>query len=104
VIFTTLLYVSPVQMIPACAHTGTPLHFHSSTTSGPACSMRLRLRASVLPRHSPSSFILAWISRADEFSPLPSFEPLFLFFTVVVAFFMLVLPCPSPAVPFGGIR
>src|ERR1700704_6689209 len=34
VIFTTLLYVSPVQIIPACAHTGTPLHFHSSTTSG----------------------------------------------------------------------
>jgi len=34
VIFTTLLYVSPVQMIPACDHTGTPRHFHSSTTSG----------------------------------------------------------------------
>src|SRR6267143_3223314 len=24
VIFTTFLYVSPVQMIPACDHTGTP--------------------------------------------------------------------------------
>src|SRR5207244_2313251 len=34
VIFTTVLYVSPVQIIPACDHTGTPLHFHSSTTSG----------------------------------------------------------------------
>src|SRR5262249_3026380 len=33
VIFTTFLYVSPVQIIPACDHTGTPLHFHSSTTS-----------------------------------------------------------------------
>src|SRR5882757_1641522 len=29
VIFTTLLYVSPVQMMPACSHTGTPRHFHS---------------------------------------------------------------------------
>jgi len=44
VIFTTFLYVSPVQMIPACDHTGTPniefdgfLHFLSSTTSGSAC-------------------------------------------------------------------
>src|SRR2546427_12115439 len=26
VIFTTFLYVSPVQMIPACDHTGTPRH------------------------------------------------------------------------------
>src|SRR5437773_8297703 len=40
VIFTTFLYVSPVQIIPACDHTGTPaglegfLHFNSSTTSG----------------------------------------------------------------------
>src|SRR5580704_17896594 len=39
VIFTTFLYVSPVQIIPACDHTGTPsiefdgfLHFTSSTT------------------------------------------------------------------------
>ena len=24
--FTALLYVSPVQMIPACSHTGTPQH------------------------------------------------------------------------------
>src|SRR6266550_189445 len=31
--FTTFLYVSPVQIITACDHTGTPLHFHSSTTS-----------------------------------------------------------------------
>ena len=30
------------QMIPACDHTGTPLHFHSSTTSGSACWMRIR--------------------------------------------------------------
>ena len=36
VIFTTALYVSPVQMMPACSHTGTPRHFHVSTTSGSA--------------------------------------------------------------------
>src|SRR5439155_25437533 len=52
--FTTLLYVSPVQMPPSCDHTGTPgevgfLHFHSSTTSGSACLMRLRTRESVWP-------------------------------------------------------
>src|ERR1700704_2757991 len=47
VIFTTFLYVSPVQIMPACDHTGTPdiefdgfLHFTSSTTSGSACLMR----------------------------------------------------------------
>src|SRR3954454_12676176 len=41
VIFTTFLYVSPVQMIPSCDHAGVPglvafAHFHSSTTSGSA--------------------------------------------------------------------
>src|ERR1700682_4420400 len=62
VIFTTFFYVSPVQIIPACDHTGTPLHFHSSTTSGSACLMRIRTRASVSPRQSLSSLILASIS------------------------------------------
>src|SRR5207244_6841264 len=88
--FTTFLYVSPVQMIPACDHTGTPLHFHSSTTSGTACLMSARTRASVSPRQSPSSLILASMCREAE-SPSFSFaEPLF-FFTVVVAFFIEVL-------------
>src|SRR5271165_1618054 len=63
VIFTTFLCVSPVQIIPACDHTGTPLHFHSSTTSGSACLTRVRTRASVSPRQSLSSLILASISR-----------------------------------------
>src|SRR3954468_11963414 len=93
VIFTTFLYVSPVQMIPACDHTGTPLHFHSSTTSGSACLMRVRPRASVSPRQSPSSLTLASISSEGESPPFPSFEPLFVFFMVVVAFFMVV---PGP--------
>ena len=72
VIFTTLLYVSPVQISPACDHTGTPLHFHSSTTSGSACLMRLRRRASISPRQSPSSLILASISCEGE---APLFHP-----------------------------
>src|SRR5262247_427067 len=88
VIFTTLLYVSPVQMIPACDHTGTPLHFHSSTPSGSACFMRVRIRASISPRQSFSSLIRASINRAGESPPLPSLEPLF--FIVVVAFFMVI--------------
>src|SRR3954454_14827464 len=86
VIFTTFLYVSPVQIIPACDHTGTPLHFHSSTTSGSACLMRIRSLASVAPRQSLSSLILASISCEGESSPLPSFEPLFVVFMGVVAF------------------
>src|SRR6266516_4828677 len=49
-------------MIPACDHTGVPLHFHSSTTSGSACLMTVRSRESVSPRQSPSSLILASIN------------------------------------------
>src|SRR5215216_1165790 len=83
VIFTTLLYASPVQITPACDHTGT-CHFHSSTTSESACLMRPRIRASVSPRQSLSSLILASISWDGESPPFPSFEPLiFLLFMVV---------------------
>src|SRR5438067_10360394 len=85
VIFTTFLYVSPVQIIPACDHTGTPLHFHSSTTSGSACLMRTRIRASVSPRQSLSSLIVASISSEGDSPPSPLFEPLLFFFMVVVA-------------------
>src|SRR4030095_15585399 len=100
----TFLYVSPVQMMPACDHTGTPLHFHSSTTSGSACLMRVRTRASVSPppaprarpRQSRSSLIRASISREGESPPLPSFASLFLLFGVVVAFFMAGFAlCPA---------
>src|ERR1041385_8472520 len=62
VIFTTLLYVSPVQINPSCDHTGTPRHFHSSTTSGSASLVNARIRPSILPRQSPSSLIRASIS------------------------------------------
>src|SRR5262249_15577074 len=62
VIFTTFLYVSPVQINPSCDHTGTPLHFHSSTPSGSASLTKARIRLPILPRQSPSSLILASIS------------------------------------------
>src|SRR5262249_47983461 len=62
------------------------LHFTSSTTSGSACLMRTRMRASVSPRQSPSSLILASISREGDSPPFSSFAPLF--FRVVVVFFM----------------
>src|ERR1700722_1141379 len=106
-------------MIPACDHTGTPLHFHSSTTSGSACLMRLRTRASVSPRQSLSSLIFASISRDGEPPPFSSFEPLDLFFMVVIAFFIvgaarssleyrwplrsLLSAGASPTAPLGGI-
>src|SRR6478672_629350 len=84
--FTTALYVSPVQRMPAWSHTGTPRHFHVSTTAGQACLMRARTRASVSPRQSPSSLILASISRGGEAPAFVSFAPLLLFFTVVLLF------------------
>src|SRR3546814_7930715 len=49
-------------MMPACDHTGVPLHFHSSSTSGSAALMSARMRRSVSPRQSPSSSILWSIS------------------------------------------
>jgi len=39
VIFTTFLYVSPVQIIPARDHTGTPLHFHPPPPRGAALNI-----------------------------------------------------------------
>src|SRR4051812_37493904 len=68
VIFTTFLYVSPVQINPSCDHTGTPLHFHCSTTSGSASLTRVRSRLSISPRQSPSSLIRASISREGDSS------------------------------------
>src|SRR5689334_12376953 len=79
VIFTTFLYVSPVQTIPACDQTGTPRHFHSSTIPGSASLTSLRRRASVSPRQSASSLILASIRRDGESAPFASFAPPFIF-------------------------
>src|SRR5450631_4676799 len=66
--------------------TGTPLHFHSSTTSGSACLMRARTWESVLPLQSSSSLILASISREGD-SPL------------VVALFAILLAPHSAVFP-----
>src|SRR5579862_4524639 len=49
-------------MMPSCDQTGVPIHFHSSTTSGSASLMRLRILPRVSPRQSPSSAILFEIS------------------------------------------
>src|SRR6266571_7661210 len=62
VIFTTFLYVSPVQISPLCDQTGVPLHFHSSATSGSASLIRVRSRESISPLQSPRSSIFAFIS------------------------------------------
>src|SRR5216117_1967371 len=94
VIFTTFLYVSPVQIIPECDHIGTPpgfvglTHFNSSTASGSACLMRLRTRASISPRQSLSSLILASISLPADGPERPSG---LLFFMVVFTFFIVVV-------------
>src|SRR5881296_2860678 len=61
VIFTTFLYVSPVQISPLCDQTGVS-HFHSSATSGSASLIRARSRESISPLQSPKSSILASIS------------------------------------------
>src|SRR5881227_2569765 len=45
-------------MMPLCDQVGVPIHFHSSTTSGSASLMSLRILLSVFPRQSPSSAIL----------------------------------------------
>src|SRR5437763_14904482 len=61
--FTTFLYDSPVQMMPSCDHTGVPglfalTHFHSSTMSGSASLMSVRILPRVFPRQSPRPAIL----------------------------------------------
>ncbi len=49
-------------MMPSCDQIGVPIHFHSSTTSGSACLISLRILARVFPRQSPRSAILFEIS------------------------------------------
>src|SRR6266508_171551 len=68
-------------MIPSGDHTGVPLHFHSSTTSGSASLMRVRSRESVSPRQSPSSLILASINSDGD----PGFSGA-LFFTTSLSY------------------
>src|SRR5262245_33001910 len=60
--------------MPSCDQTGTPSgfdgfrHFTSSTTSGSACLMSVRRRASMSPRQSFIDLIRASNSRANEVS------------------------------------
>src|SRR4051812_5371901 len=72
-------------MIPSCDHTGTPRHFHSSTTSGSACLTMARIRASISPRQSPSSLIRPSICFEGEAFPSGG-----LVFFAVVVFFMVM--------------
>src|SRR5205807_4751155 len=56
-------------MMPSCDQTGVPglvglTHFHSSTMSGSAALMSLRILLRVSPRQSPSSAILFEMSSA----------------------------------------
>src|SRR3954470_25030629 len=60
-------------MMPACSHTGTPIHFHSSTTSGTADLMRPRIFASVSPRQSPSTLMRASMSFDGDSVPAGGF-------------------------------
>src|SRR5439155_7050000 len=59
-------------MIPSCDHMGVPLHFHSSTTSGSASLMSLRILLKVSPRQSPSSAILLSIRSDADWPALES--------------------------------
>src|ERR1700722_16107114 len=59
-------------MMPSCDQTGVPRHFHSSTTSGSAALISLRILPRVFPRQSPSSAIRFEISSDAGWSWLAS--------------------------------
>src|SRR5580765_3787604 len=68
-------------MMPSCDQIGVPIHFHSSTTSGSASLMSLRILLRVSPRQSPSSAILFemssdadWPWLAPDFFMFSSYE------------------------------
>jgi hypothetical protein len=67
--------------MPSCDHTGMP-HFHSSTTSGSASWISLRIRASVSPRQSSSAAIALSISSEGG----PSSGPPIFFFMVFTSY------------------
>src|SRR5262245_53526152 len=94
-------------MMPSCSHTGTPSiafdgfrHFTSSTTSGSACLMMARTRASVSPRQSPSFLMRASISRAGD---SPSFASVAALFFAVAFFMVVVTSSQSLAWQFTGL-
>src|SRR5437870_12496466 len=59
-------------MMPSCDQIGVPIHFHSSTTSGSASLMSLRIVLRVFPRQSPSSAILFEMSSDADWPWLAS--------------------------------
>jgi len=63
--------------------------------------MSARTRASVSPRQSPSSAILASISREGEAAPIASFAPLF-FMVMLLSFGDLRLDAPLRSPPDTG--
>src|SRR4029077_5062299 len=65
-------------MMPSCDQIGVPIHFHSSTTSGSASLMSLRILLRVFPRQSPSSAILFEMSTDADW---PWLVPGFFMFT-----------------------
>src|SRR5450756_3104101 len=75
-------------MIPSCDQTGTPLHFHSSITSGSACLISGRTWASVLPRQSLNSLIRASINRDGDSLLVVAVVAVF----AVAVFFILLAP------------
>src|ERR1017187_9357552 len=67
-------------MMPSCDQIGVPIHFHSSTTSGSASLMSLRILLRVSPRQSPSSAILFEMSSDADW---PWLAPDFFIFSSV---------------------
>src|SRR3954471_560179 len=70
--FTKLFDDSPVKLIPSCDHTGVPIHFHSSTTSGSAALISLRILPRVFPRQSPRLAIRSEMSLDADSPSLPA--------------------------------
>ncbi len=66
--------------------------------------MRLRTRASVSPRQSPSSLIRASISREGEAPSLAFVAALFVFFMGIVAFFIAVFRSPAICASLVGTQ
>src|SRR5258708_912279 len=93
--FTTFLYDSPVQTMPPCDQIGVPIHFHSSTTSGSASLMSLRILLRVSPRQSASSAILFEMSSDADW---PWLAPDFFMFSS--SKFQIYFICKTKALVF----
>src|ERR1700679_2405984 len=90
--------------MPSCDQTGVPIHFHSSTTSGSAFLISLRILLRVFPRQSPSSAIFFEISSEADW---PSLAPDFFMFSpskfkIVYAVLPFVAGKRMPMVRLGG--